>query len=68
MDGSWGRVPLGCSAQTGGDRTAHYKTSGDTGPGCIHDMYQLICTSAKQVKVEGEGIYCPNLLTFQIIF
>jgi len=45
LDGSWGQVPLGCSVQSGGDRAAHYKTSGDTGPGCIHTAYQLICRS-----------------------
>ena len=44
LDGGWGQVPLGCSVQSGGDWTAHYKTSGDTGKGCIHSMYQLVCT------------------------
>lgn len=44
MDGGWGQVPRGCSVQTGGDGTAHYKTSGDTGDGCIHQHYQLVCT------------------------
>ena len=43
FDGSWGQVPLGCSVQSGGDGTAHYKTSGDTGPECISKIYQLIC-------------------------
>ena len=45
LDGGWGQVPLGCSLQTvsnsGG--TPHYKTSGDTGKGCIGNAYQLIC-------------------------
>jgi len=45
MDGSWGQVPLGCSAQTGGDKAAHFKTSGDTGAGCINKAYQLVCTN-----------------------
>ena len=44
LDGSWGQVPLGCSVLSGGDWSAHYKTSGDTGKGCIHSMYQLVCT------------------------
>ena len=40
LDWSWGQVPMGCSVQTGGDGAAHYKTSGDTGKGCIHHVYQ----------------------------
>ena len=43
LDGSWGQVPLGCSVQSGGDGAACYKTSGDTGEGCISKMYQLVC-------------------------
>ena len=43
-DGGWGQVPIGCSVQSGGDWTAHYKTSGDTGAGCIHEHYQLVCS------------------------
>ena len=54
LDGSWGQVPLGCSVQSGGDRAAHYKTSGDTGPGCIHSLYQLVCRS--------NGMICLNLM------
>ena len=41
---TWGRHPLGCSALSGGDWTAHYKTSGDQGPGCIGEIYQLVCS------------------------
>ena len=44
-DISWGRVPLGCSIQSGGDGTAHYKTSGSACSGCIHEDYQLVCKS-----------------------
>jgi len=43
LDGGWGQVPLGCSVQTGGDGAACYKSSGNTGKGCIHNMYQLVC-------------------------
>ena len=43
FDGSWGQVPVGCSVQSGVAGAAHYKTSGDTGPECIHEMYQLVC-------------------------
>jgi hypothetical protein len=40
-DGAWGSVPLGCSAQTGYDWTAHYKGSGLN---CIaEEFYQLVC-------------------------
>jgi len=53
LDGSWGQVPLGCSVQSGGDRAAHYKTSGDTGPGCIHPHYQLVCRSKEVAKTSG---------------
>ena len=49
LDGSWGQVPLGCSVQSGGDRAAHYKTSGDSGPGCINPAYQLVCRSKGKV-------------------
>ena len=45
LDGSWGQVPVGCSAQSGGSWTAHYKTSTDNGEGCIHSAYQLVCLS-----------------------
>ena len=44
LDGSWGAVPMGCSAQSGGDWTAHFKRGDDTGEGCISDIYQLVCS------------------------
>ena len=40
-DNSWGRVPLGCSVQTGGDWAAHYKQSGVNCNGL--SLYQLVC-------------------------
>ena len=43
LDEAWGQVPMGCSVHTGSDGPAHYKTSGDTGKGCIHQSYQLVC-------------------------
>ena len=49
LDRSWGQVPLGCSVQSGGDRAAHYKTSGDTGPGCISELYQLVCRNKSKI-------------------
>ena len=52
LDGSWGQVPLGCSIQSGGDWTAHYKTGNlDTGAGCIHEQYQLVCYDLGMLKL-----------------
>ena len=42
LGGSWGGVPLGCSVQTGGDWTAHFKTSGSN---CNDGGYRLVCSS-----------------------
>ena len=42
--GSWGNVPLGCSAQAGGDWAAHYKTSGTN---CNSGVYRLVCSTAQ---------------------
>ena len=53
LDESWGQVPLGCSVLTGGDGAAHYKTNGDTGEGCIHKGYQLVCV--------GTGEFVRNI-------
>jgi len=48
-DGSWGQVPTGCSAQSGGDWAAHLKTGPtDNGPGCVHEAYQLVCTAPQE--------------------
>ena len=49
--GSWGLVPYGCSAESGGDWTAHYKTGVDSGDGCVKSKYQLICTNAGNVFI-----------------
>ena len=49
LDTSWGQVPLGCSAQSGGDWAAHYKTDTDTGNGCINLGYQLVCAFTGEV-------------------
>jgi len=57
FDGSWGQVPLGCSAQTGGDKAAHYKWWGNTGPGCIHRHYQLVCTGTVRFHLAPHGAY-----------
>ena len=44
LDDGWGQVPVGCSMQTGNNGcTPHFKTSGDTGVGCIAQMYRLVC-------------------------
>jgi len=39
-DSAWGSVPIGCSAQTGGDWAAHYKTGGVN----CNRGYQLVCS------------------------
>jgi len=46
LDGSWGQVPGGCSAQSGGDWAAHYKSGSALGDDCVHAAYQLVCTGA----------------------
>ena len=46
LDGTWGQVPIGCSVQSGGDWAPVYKNGSDTGLGCIHPMYQLVCDSS----------------------
>ena len=45
-DGGWGQVPVGCSAQSGGDWAPHYKTGGLrwVQADCVHSSYQLVCT------------------------
>jgi len=49
MDGGWGQVPGGCSAQSGGDWGAHYKSGSALGDGCVHAAYQLVCTGESLV-------------------
>jgi hypothetical protein len=47
LDGSWGSVPTGCSAQTGGDWAAHHKTGRCRGGAGwqqgVNKIYQLTC-------------------------
>ena len=46
---SWEHVPLGCSVQTGGDGSAHYKTKEDPNKCSINrdhqkaNFYQMVC-------------------------
>merc|ERR1712096_264348 len=40
-DGSWGNVPIGCSAQTNGDWAAHFKSSGNSD---CSTGYRLVCS------------------------
>ena len=51
LDNKWGQVPVGCSAQSGTGWTPHYKTESDSGPGCIHSMYQLVCVTSGKYRV-----------------
>ncbi len=52
-DGSWGSVPLGCSAQTGGNWAAHYKTSGAN---CYvgYGSYSLVCSVPWHLAPAGQ--------------
>ena len=61
-DGSKGQVPLGCSIQSGGDGTAHYKVSGDTGPGCISKAYQLVCKDESKCFRYPSNMIMLNLI------
>eukprot|EP00808_Paulinella_micropora_P009603 g9125.t1 len=51
-DGAWGQVPLGCSAQTGTDFTAHYKP---TGTNCPNQNFQLVCTVQRDYHLAPAG-------------
>jgi len=53
LDGSWGQVPGGCSAQSGGDWAAHYKSGSALGDDCVHAAYQLVCTGAPPTATEA---------------
>jgi hypothetical protein len=62
-DGSWGSVPLGCSAQIG-TGTPHFKTSGVN----CNTGYQLVCSGGfkilgvvRYVRVELEGTNHLNM-------
>ena len=58
----WGQVPLGCSVQSGGDGAAHYKTSGDTGKGCIANLFQLVCREESKSYLGARTFQgCPPL-------
>lgn len=46
-------MPLGCSTQSGGDYTAHYKTSGSVA--CASEQYQLACKDAGHVLTVSDG-------------
>jgi hypothetical protein len=47
LDGGWGSVPLGCSAQSGGDWAGYFRLAeaGDNASAaCLDSDYQLVCT------------------------
>jgi len=51
-DGSWGQVPNGCSAQSGGDWAAHFRTGSTESTkssNCVLPLYQLVCTVSQQL-------------------
>jgi len=43
MDGGWGQVPQGCSVRAG-DWAAQFKSGPYQIKGCVHQLYQLVCT------------------------
>ena len=50
--GSWGSVLPGCSAEAGGDWTAHFKPT-DTAPtNCDTSLYQVVCAAKLKVFKE----------------
>ena len=51
--GGWGDVPRGCSAQSGGDWAAHYKTDGVN---CNGGAYQLVCTGTPGVYTRSRAV------------
>jgi len=55
LDGGWGQVPTGCSAQSGGDWAAHFKTGAVQSYGCVHQAYQLVCTTPQQWYLAPPG-------------
>ena len=57
-DGGWGQVPVGCSAQSGGDWTPHYKT-GTAQANCVHSSYQLVCSG-------GTGAFLHHMIICHI--
>ena len=52
-------MPDGCSSQTGGSYTAHYKASGVTCPG-YDDLYQKVCSSTKWAVYSFESGTTPG--------
>ena len=56
--GGWGAVPKGCSVQSGGDWTAHFKSWGPNSP---DRKYQLVCVSDVNIYPAGKGAKnCPG--------
>jgi len=49
LDEAWGQVPNGCSAQSGGDWAAHFKTGSPQPSECINPIYRLVCTARQQL-------------------
>jgi len=63
MDGGWGQVPKGCSAQAGGDFAAHFKTSGGNNwKGCIHPYYRMVCSGpgTRPKKIVDPALVCKH--------
>lgn len=65
MDGGWGQVPHSCSAQSGGDWAAHYK-SGNTEKGCVHSAYQLVCEKWPFYQFKANA-WCSNAIRLSAV-
>jgi len=58
----WSKVPVGCSTQSEGDWSAHFKPAGNAV--CNSSMYQLICTNDAEVEIlerEPDMLVAPAL-------
>ena len=63
LDGGWGSVPLGCSAQSlnRGLRAVYKTGGGDQSKGCANEMYQLVCSDSGIIDIIV-FIYCIILI------
>jgi len=50
---AWGAVPGACSAQSGGDWAAHYKSGTPTTENCVRDNYQIVCSGEPSAECQN---------------
>ena len=56
VEGGWGVVPHGCSAQSGGDWAPHFNTNGSTCPG---NGYHLVCATGALQHTDALYTHLP---------